>query len=211
MLAPLIVLSAVLAVAGKYRRSQWLHYVCKPLTTVLILLVALSAPAPVAPSYQALIAVGLVFSLAGDVFLMLPSDRFVAGLVSFLLAHLFYIAAFALFAAGEPALPALAMFALYGAGLLGVLLPRVGALKLPVAIYAAVLSAMGWQAAAQWVAHDGLRTLLALAGAVLFLLSDSILALDRFVRSFAAAEGLLLTTYYLAQWLIAMSVSSAGI
>lgn len=210
MLATLIVLSAVLAIVGKYRRSPWLHYLCKPLTTVLILLVALLAPAPVTPVYQVLIVAGLVFSLAGDVFLMLPRDRFVAGLVSFLLAHLFYIAAFAVVAGGEPALPALALFALYGAGLLGVLLPRVGSLKVPVAIYAAVLSAMGWQAAAQWVAHDDLRTLLGLVGAVLFLLSDSILALDRFVRSFAAAEALLLATYYLAQWLIALSVSSAA-
>jgi len=204
----LTAVSACLAILGKYRGPGPLVYLFKPLTTVLILLLALLASPPVTPAYQWLIVLGLLFSLAGDVFLMLPRDRFVAGLVSFLIAHLFYIAAFAQQADGTPALPGLLVFAVYSVLLLGMLLPRTGRLRLPVIAYAVVLSAMGWQAAAQWALHGDLRALLALAGATLFILSDSILALDRFVRPFAAAQALLLSSYYLAQWLIALSVQA---
>lgn len=200
--------SAGLAIIGKYRGPGPLVYLFKPLTTVLILLVALFTSTPVTPAYQWLVVLGLLFSLAGDVFLMLPRDRFVAGLVSFLIGHLFYIAAFAVQAGGTLALPGLLAFAAYSVLLLATLLPRTGRLRVPVIAYAVVLSTMGWQASAQWAMHDDMRSLLALAGAVLFILSDSILALDRFVRPFAAAQALLLSTYYLAQWLIALSVQA---
>src|SRR5690606_6566403 len=158
--------------------------------------------------YQWLVVLGLLFSLAGGVFPMLPRARFVAGLVSFLIGHLFYIAAFAVQAGGTLALPGLLAFAACCVLLLATLLPRTGRLRVPVIAYAVVLSTMGWQASAQWAMHDDMRSLLALAGAVLFILSDSILALDRFVRPFAAAQALLLSTYYLAQWLIALSVQA---
>jgi uncharacterized membrane protein YhhN len=61
---------------------------------VFILLIAVLAGKPDASRYKVAIITGLLFSLAGDVFLMLPSDRFIAGLVSSLFAHLFYIVAF---------------------------------------------------------------------------------------------------------------------
>src|SRR5690606_41962032 len=109
----LTAVSACLAILGKYRGPGPLVYLFKPLTTVLILLLALLASPPVTPAYQWLIVLGLLFSLAGDVFLMLPRDRFVAGLVSFLIAHLFYIAAFAQQADGTPALPGLLVFAVF--------------------------------------------------------------------------------------------------
>ena len=61
---------------------------------VFIILIAVQASFNNLSRYAGFILAGLVFSLAGDVFLMLPSDQFMAGLVSFLIAHLFYIAAF---------------------------------------------------------------------------------------------------------------------
>ena len=79
---------------GEYRGPRALVYAAKPLATLLILALAALAPPGADPWVARWIVAGLVFSLAGDVLLMLPSDRFAAGLASFLVAHLCYIAAF---------------------------------------------------------------------------------------------------------------------
>lgn len=95
MLTLLAILSAALHLRAEYFGPQYHIYVFKPLTMAFILLIALRSRWPEFSRYKVAIIVGLLFSLAGDVFLMLPSDRFVAGLGSFLVAHLFYITAFA--------------------------------------------------------------------------------------------------------------------
>src|SRR5512143_3607936 len=91
-----VILSACLTIAGRYVRPRrpWLIYLFKPLTTILILAIALLPGTFITDPYARLIGLGLLFSLAGDIWLVLPADRFLYGLVSFLLAHLCYIAAF---------------------------------------------------------------------------------------------------------------------
>jgi len=196
-----IFLSAVGTIVCEERGWQRGVYLFKPLTTGLILAFAsLSGD----PAYRWLVCAGLVFSLFGDVFLMLPRDRFVAGLVSFLVAHLLYVAAFRQGGVGFTWMLALPC-ALYAALLLRVLLPRVGTLKLPVLVYALALMAMAWTAAERAAAGlpgGGLAT----AGATLFVVSDSALAINRFVQPFRGAQALVLSTYFLAQTLIALSV-----
>src|SRR5215216_3613885 len=90
-----ILISGLLTISAEYRGPRIQFYVFKPLTVVLIILVALETKHATTQQYKSLIVAGLLCSLVGDVFLMWPRDRFVAGLVSFLVAHLFYIAAFA--------------------------------------------------------------------------------------------------------------------
>src|SRR6185503_13370199 len=85
--------SAVLAILSAYQKRRLTHYLFKPLTVVLIMLIAFQSKHTTSPFYRQAIIAGLIFSLAGDIFLMLP-DRFIPGLVSFLFAHVFYIAAF---------------------------------------------------------------------------------------------------------------------
>ena len=189
-------------------------YVAKPLATALIIALALSRRSGVAGYRQAVVA-ALVFSLAGDVLLMLPSDRFVAGLATFLVAHLLYIHAFT--RTGFRATWWLVVpFALYAAALLRVLLPHLDpGLKVPVIVYAAALAVMAWQAceraAAATPGSAAARTaaagaMLAAAGAVLFVASDSALAVNRFVRHFRRADAVVLATYFAAQTLIALSI-----
>ncbi len=158
------------------------------------------------PPYQGLIIAGLIFSLAGDVFLMLPSDQFIAGLVSFLIAHIFYILAFVLDAGGA-AVWWILPFLLYGAIIYSYLAPHVGKLRLPVIIYMLAILVMAWQALGRWLALGDMGGLLAFAGALLFVVSDSILALNRFRQPFRLARTLTMSTYYTAQWLIALSIS----
>ena len=69
-------------------------YVLKPLTMLLITVIAVRSIGRPVRKYPAIIAAGLIISLVGDVFLMLPGDYFIPGLVSFLVAHLVYVAAF---------------------------------------------------------------------------------------------------------------------
>lgn len=208
LLTPLIALAAALTVWGEARDARRTVYVCKPLATGLILALALALPDPVDGGYRTLIAAGLLFSLAGDVFLMLPRDRFVAGLASFLVAHLFYVAAFA---PRPPTLAAplvLAILLAYGIWLMRALWPHLGRLRIPVLLYGAALLGMAWQAAERWAVLGGTPALLAAVGAGLFVVSDSVLAWRRFVRPVRRGEAVVLGTYFAAQWLIALSVAT---
>ena len=89
-----VVVCAAVELRAEYYGPVWQVYLFKPITTTL--LVAIAAWSPGAPGrlYRPLVVTGLLCSLAGDVFLMLPGDRFVAGLASFLAAHVCYISAF---------------------------------------------------------------------------------------------------------------------
>ncbi|MCZ7540163.1 MAG: lysoplasmalogenase [Anaerolineae bacterium] len=205
LLSAAAALCAALTIVAKYRQSKRLEYVCKPLATLSILLIALLAEDPLTARYQALIVLGLAASLAGDVFLMLP-DRFLPGLVSFLVAHLFYFAAFTLEGRGIAPLWYLAPFALYGVLMLRWLWPHLGSLRGPVIVYMAVILLMAWQAANRWLETRQDGTLLALAGAYLFVTSDSALAVERFRGAWRSAPFWVLSTYFAAQWLIALSV-----
>lgn len=204
------VLVAALAIRAHYldEQKRWQVYVFKPLATLLILALALSLP-PARPEYQWAIAAGLLFSTAGDVFLMLPHDRFVAGLASFLVAHLFYVWAFSIevpFAA-EP-LFWLPYFAA-GGGVVVLIWPGLKpALRGPVAIYVIVIAVMASQAAERWLALGSGVALAAAMGAGLFVVSDGVLAIDRFRWPFRAARAVTLATYWAAQLLIALSISA---
>ncbi|MBW1687872.1 MAG: lysoplasmalogenase [Deltaproteobacteria bacterium] len=181
-------------------------YVFKPLTMLFVLSLALQSSASTSSLYAWLIVAGLLFSLAGDILLMLPSDRFAAGLASFLVAHLFYITAFAADAGFGSAPLALLPFVLGSAALYPLLRPNLGRLEIPVLLYMLVIAVMAWQAVARWLAVGQLGALLACIGAVLFVVSDALLALDRFHRRLPAAPALKLGTYFSGQWLIALSI-----
>jgi len=203
----LVPLLAVLEIradrAGRTRRV----YLLKPLTTGCILLVALLAPSPVSRAYQAAIGAGLLCALAGDVFLMLPAKYFSRGLVSFLLAHLCYSVAFVSLA-GPPRSPLAILAAIaFVAYLPRRLWPRLGRYRGPVLGYAFVLAFMAAAAHQQALAAGTLRAWLTLAGALLFVLSDTVLALDRFEEGRKRRQVLVLATYFAGQWLIAASVT----
>jgi alkenylglycerophosphocholine hydrolase len=206
-LTALAAVSALLAIAADWNeRRHRSFYALKPLTTLLILGIALAA-SPASAPYQQWLAAALVLSLAGDVCLMFGSDRwFVAGLSSFLLAHLAFAAAF-LQGIGTANPPGwLAAVVVFAAVMLFVLLPRAGRLKLPVLLYCLVLAAMVFTAAARHAALHDADSLRAALGALVFMLSDSALAWRRFIGRYRGAQALILSTYWTAIGLIAWSV-----
>ncbi|WP_261370155.1 lysoplasmalogenase [Lysobacter antibioticus] len=206
---PWVASVAALAIVGAYT-APWLHYLCKPAATLLIAAMVLRLGAAAEPGYRRAIVAGLLLSTAGDVFLMLPGDWFVFGLASFLCAHVAYLVGLCRrarpFAA---AWPFLAYAALAGS-VLYVLWPHLpGELRIPVIVYVAVLAAMAAQAAAVWRARADPAGAAAALGGACFVLSDATLAIDRFAAPFAAAQALVLVSYWAAQWWIGRSATLA--
>ena len=205
VLSLLVLASALLNIRAEYKGPRRQVYVFKPLTVVLVILIALQTKFAAAPLYKQLIIAGLLCSLAGDVFLIWPRERFVAGLVCFLFAHLFYVAAFTVDGARTLSVWGAAILVLYGTLMLRLLWPHLGKLKAPVSVYVAVILLMAWQALNRWMAMGDAGSALALAGALLFVASDSALAWNRFRGEFKSAQAVVLITYFAAQWLIALS------
>jgi uncharacterized membrane protein YhhN len=206
LLSLLVLVSAVLTIQAEYTGPVLQVYLCKPLTVLFIIALALLIRTPVSERYRRLILGGLFFSLAGDIFLMLPADRFIAGLVSFLVAHLFYILAFRIGRPFSLHLYLVLPLMVFGGLIYWVLFPNLGVLKFPVLAYVLVIMVMGWQALERWVTARNMAALMAVFGALLFILSDTILAMDRFRESFVLARALTLGTYFPAQWLLALSI-----
>lgn len=210
--------AALLAILGALMRSRgqldaWTlaHWIGKPLATAVLVALVWRHGGDAPPRLRRGVLAGLACSLLGDVLLMLSPRLFVGGLLAFLAAHLFYLRAFTadtrLFA--RPL--ALALLAGVGGLVLAFLWSGLApGLRVPVLAYVAVLVAMAAQAAARWRVHPGARAGMAAAGGLLFVVSDSLLAIDRFRTPIAAAPLWVLGTYWAAQWGIAQSVRGEG-
>jgi uncharacterized membrane protein YhhN len=193
------------------RRWEWF---LKPFTTGVLIIVGLvglavrTGASGGAGLYGPMMLLGLCLSLVGDVFLMLPRDCFLQGLGAFLLAHLAYIAAFWGRAPGYPRSSLIAAPLLLGLGLwifalLARELRRRGTkLLVAVGLYVLVILTMAWRAIATQVP-------LVVAGALLFLLSDALLGLNRFHRKIPWAQGWIMLTYWGGQALLALSIGLA--
>jgi len=205
-LAVLVIsISAAFAISGKYQKSKFIHYAFKPLTMILVISLAWERVTTLPSVYGYFILSGLCLSLFGDVFLMLPAKYFRPGLLAFLAAQILYMLAFG---RGLQALffsPLL--FILAYAGLIFLFLYRsLGKYRWPVLLYVLAVSGMAWLAISR---HRGLldrNSLLAMIGALMFLFSDSVNAVNRFKRPFWLAQILILGSYFAAQLLFALSI-----
>jgi len=192
-------------ILSERRGPRWLDYVLKPAPIAcLVVLVFIAGNAP--PLYRYLLVGALLFSALGDV-LLLDKARFAAGLTAFLVGHLIYIAAFSTQIEAAPQLMRLAPLVAWGGIAFWFLRPGLGALATPVLVYISVLMVMIWTAAEFAALSGAHHARLAAAGALVFGISDTALATARFRRPFAAAEPVILSTYYAAQILIASSAA----
>jgi uncharacterized membrane protein YhhN len=188
------------------QRKKPLEYVTKPGAMVALIVVAMSLDAPSSAQRWAIVA-GLALSLAGDVFLMLPTDRFIAGVAAFFAAHLAYIVAFRLMDTSPGALligaAFVAIFALVvGRRILIGVRDTAPELVTPVSAYIAVISVMVASAIAT-------KNPYAIAGALLFMGSDTLIAWNRFVQPLRWAPVTIMVTYHAAQLLIVLTLVHA--
>ncbi|MEN0106964.1 MAG: lysoplasmalogenase [Pseudomonas sp.] len=200
----LALLGTLAFVYGLFAELPLLCLLSKPLP-VLALLGWLRGAEP--GTYRRWIAIGLVFSLAGDILLQWPADLFVFGLGAFLLGHLAYLVAY--FSDSRAVAPLALLVALVAGGSMFATLASagLGGLLVPVALYALTISAMLWRALARTQA-PGISRLsagLAAGGAALFVLSDSLIGINRFVSPFEGAHYAIILTYWLGQWGITAS------
>ncbi len=163
-----------------------------------------------------LLLAAMAFSLGGDVLLMLPGNLFIPGLASFLVAHLFYIALFRSDCASNAWFPpkkALAGTTLAAVAMYVTVFPGLPdlTLKLAVAAYAAVISLMAAQALGRARLLQTAAAMRVAMGACIFMLSDSLIAIDRFVQPLPMAAFWILSTYYAAQLLIVGNSLTAGL
>lgn len=204
----------LLVVAGCFAVVDWwatwaertaVRYVAKPATLVALIGVALAVH-PFDGRVRAAMVVGLVFSLGGDVFLLLSEKWFVAGLASFLLGHIAYVVGLQLAPTSLP-------WSLIGLAVVAVAIATVGrrvvtgvasgahrSMTGPVVAYLVVISAMV-------VSAFGTRGAWAILGAMLFYVSDATLAWNRFLERRRFGPVGVMTTYHLGQaglvvWLV---------
>lgn len=177
---------------GPYRGS----YIVKSIPILSLAALVLTG------SQNRLIFLGLLFSAGGDIALDLDRGRyFVHGLGLFLVAHIFYTAAFLQggWLTNRLTLTVISILVVYAVAMSLLLRPKLGNLAVPVYLYIAVITAMGISASfrGSWV----------LAGALIFMLSDSMIAINKFLQPIPGSNYWIMITYYLAQYLIAKGIS----
>ena len=183
----------------------------KTAISLLFVATALLQPRPV-PSYFARILPGLIFCLAGDVFLALPQKRmFFVGLLSFLTGHVFYIVCF--FHQVHPTLWILlgaAPISIFSLWIFFRLKPHLGDMTVPVLAYIVVITIMVSGAFSLFLESELAFTgrILALCGAVCFFISDLFVARDRFIAKAAVNRFLGLPLYFGGQFLLAFSIGN---
>ena len=182
------------------------HLIFKPFTLVVaIIFVAHRAVFNGATGrLNTLLSAALVFSLAGDVFLMLPGDYFIPGLASFLVAHCFYIAMLRQGQAWFPNRKALVGLLGIGALMYAIVFNGLGdpILRVAVAAYVTVISLMTAQAIGRATVLDDAASKWVAVGACVFMVSDSLIAIHKFVTPIALSSLWILATYYCAQMLM---------
>lgn len=184
------------------------HYFAKPLLIPALVVLLLVTKAAVPGKH--LLLTGLVFSWLGDIFLLFENKNalfFIFGLASFLTTHIFYIIYFLKISSANISLlkkqPWLVLVIVgYGVALVGLLYPHLGELKLPVIVYATVICSMFLCSLHIFLKVNNPANILYLLGAALFVLSDSLLALNKFYQPFAFAGVLIMLTYCAAQYFI---------
>ncbi|MSP13451.1 MAG: lysoplasmalogenase [Chloroflexi bacterium] len=200
------------------KQIKQLEYLAKPATIILLLLWMWLVGGNKGP--LSWFALALVCSLAGDIFLMLPTEKFIYGLVTFLLAHLAYLAGL------NPSPPPLTVISLMLVMLVTLVatwlyrriaagLQRSGLIKLrlPVLVYSCVISLMLLSALVTLIRPEWDRNaaFLICLGALLFFASDSLLAWNRFVAPLPHGKLLVIITYHLGQiTLVAGAITQFG-
>lgn len=181
------------------------RYVSKPLLMIALGCYCWTQAGGLQYRSRNLIFAALIFSWWGDV-LLLFKEMFIEGLISFLTAHLLYIIFF-LLVKPKPRLNFktllfMLMVIVYAIGLVWFNAPHLGEMKIPVIVYAAVISIMLLSTILAFGLNGTQAGRLCVSGAVLFVFSDSLLAVEKFYMDFPGSGVLIMLTYGCAQWMI---------
>ena len=192
---------------SRYLDPAWeiVHWVSKPLI-MLSLLGYWYYNAGIANGiWNRMVYAAIIFSLLGDILLMFEGEFFfICGLGSFLIAQLCYAWCFEQQAFGlrKHMWWVGGVLILYGGSLIYILWAGLGAMKLPVSVYSIAIMLMGFAAFARRGAVSAASFIMVATGAVLFITSDSLIALNTFYKKIPLAGVWIMLTYISAQWFI---------
>ncbi|WP_343634821.1 lysoplasmalogenase [Fluviicola sp.] len=183
-----------------FENGNELRFFTKPLLVPVILAIYFSGVRQKATGINPYFLSGLIFSFLGDTFLLFKW-AFLPGLGCFLVAHILYILSFVKLRESKM-LASLPFILLYLGLLLYFLHPYLKEMEIPVIVYGITISTMAW---------FSLRTRnnMLISGALLFVISDSLLAFNLFVSSSAILEQVVMTTYVFAQLSLVYGMISA--
>jgi len=197
--------TSTLAIVGAERRIRWLEIVFKPVTTLLLFAV-IGVPQT---TFARLVTAGVALSLVGDVALLSDTNRaFMIGLAAFLLAHIAYVIAFLGVAVWSAHVVGVAVVMIVSSvALLRATWEGATGMHGPTIAYGVVITTMVVSASAT-VGGPLLMAPFAAVGAILFYVSDSSLAINKFRRPIPHVALLAFGVYWLGQLGIAISASS---
>ena len=214
VLAAIGLIAAVVYIVGLWINLPAVELITKGIPVLCLIVWLFVQPRD---RFANLIMAGLIVSVVADLVLQWDPSLFLPGLLIFLIAQLIYIAAF-LSMTRRGSWVRLLPFAAWGLVAFLILSPYLGDLLLPVAVYIIAIEAMMWRAAALAGAQDKSRDfeLAALLGAISFGLSDTLLALNRFIwhdtltffninQAAPFISTLVIILYWLGQWGIAIA------
>jgi uncharacterized membrane protein YhhN len=189
--------------------TQW-HFFTKPLIVISLIVFFFSQSKTIQKTIRNFMLLALLFSLAGDILLMYDDQDpmfFMFGLVVFLKAHIMYIIVFLKHRnKSRNLIPFIALLIIYGAGLFYLLKDGLGAMFLLVVVYMIVILTMATTAFLRKGNVPKLNYNLVFLGAILFLVSDSLLSLNMFHKTIPFANIMIMLTYGLAQFFIVLGI-----
>ena len=196
-------------VFGSTESLSQLHYFSKPLILIALIVFFYKQSKHLNKSIRVITLLALMFSLIGDVLLMFvnkSANFFMSGLVAFLIAHIMYISVFYK-SRNKTAnkLPIIVILLIYASGLFYFLIDGLGEMLIPVLLYLLVILTMATTAFIRKRSNrDSYK--LVFVGAVFFMISDSLLALNKFYEPLPFSNISIILTYALAQYLIVLGI-----
>ena len=198
----IFILVSFLDVVGIFIENSALQTICKPLIVPALIAWYISKTNAINKWY----VLALVFSFIGDVLLLDKINLFIFGIAAFLITQVIYIFIFSKRlgkASWQKKITSLVPFLLFYSVLISVLAPNLNELLVPVMVYGIAISVFGTVALLNYLYDKNKNTLLLLQGALLFIVSDSMIALNKFHEEQSFYPVTIMLTYILAQYLIA--------
>lgn len=190
-------------ISGSIENLQKLHYIAKPALLVSLIIFFWKQSSHLLLNHRILMILALGFSLIGDILLMFVDQSthfFISGLFAFLIAHIFYIILF-LKSRNKSKNPLgyIILMIVYASGLFYLLKNGLGDMIIPVLIYMLIILTMSTAAFLRRGKVNAISFNLVFFGAILFMISDSLLALNKFYEPLPWSNISIMLTYALAQ------------
>lgn len=192
--------SAWLYVDASYRGPVWQRWVFKPITMILLLLLAWQAPMFNVTGY--LVLAGLCASLIGDALMLLPRQRLLYAIGAFFLSHLLYTIWFASQMTLTFFWPLPLLLLVIGAVAVAVIWSRLEELRLPVLTFIAMSLVMVWLAGELWFLRPTDTAFSGFLGAALLLLGHLVWLGSHYRRRFRADNAISAACYFAGHFLI---------